>query len=141
MSNMFKGIIGMYEKGAPVTQETVGESMILVNKEGFDLIIPKNNHYDYGIFLVNSIKGHDCYSYNSKSTHIYRVLNGEGEFIIDDETFFVKEGDVVMIEPNKIFYYRGKMLMTMEMRPNFQDENNHVVEAVNYPEDEKSSTL
>lgn len=141
MSSMFKGIIGMYEKGDPVTQETVGESMILVNKEGFDLIIPKNNTDDHGIFLVNSIKGHDCYSYNSASTHIYRVLNGEGEFIIDDKNFFVKEGDVVVIEPNRTFYYRGKMLMTMEMMPNFRDENNNVVRAVNYPEDEKSSTL
>ena len=134
---MFNNLIAMYKSGQTVTQDNVGVNMILVNKNGFDLIIPTTNKDDHGYFLVNSMHGHDCYSYNSESTHIYHVLDGEGEFVVDGETVSVNEGDVVTIDPNKVFYYKGKMIMMFEMIPNFKEENNHVVEEVSYDTKER----
>ena len=129
---MFEKIIKMYKQGQEVSQANLDENMILVNKNGFDLIIPKNNQDNHGYFLVNSVQGHDCYSYNSESTHIYHVLDGSGEFVVDGETLLVKTGDTITIKPNQVFYYKGKMLMVFEMLPNFKEENNHVVKEVNY---------
>ena len=128
----FNKLINLYHKGESYTKDNIGENMILINREGFDLIIPKDNKEEHGYFLVDSIHGHDCYSYNSVSTHIYHILEGEGEFVINDETIPVKKGDIVKIEPNKVFYYRGKMLMIFEMLPNFKEENDHIVQTVSY---------
>lgn len=130
--NNFEDLINIYNEGKSFTIENVGQNRILIKKEGFDLIISKDNTEEHGYFLVNSIYGHDCYSYNSESTHIYNVLEGEGEFIIDNNSFIVKKGDIVTIKPNQVFYYSGKMLLKMEMLPNFNEENNHLVQLVSY---------
>ena len=129
---MFNDLIEMYYKGKEYTQDNIGKNRILINKEGCNLIIDKNNKEDHGYYIVESIQGHDCYSYNSLSTHIYSVIEGEGEFIIDNIIIPVKKGDIINIEPNKIFYYKGKMLLGLEMVPNFKEEHNHIVEYVPY---------
>ncbi|MBO5349703.1 MAG: hypothetical protein J6A89_07815 [Clostridia bacterium] len=129
---IFKKLIDLYKKEKKFTKQDVEENMILVNRDGFDLIIPKDNKEEHGCFLVNSVKGHDCYSYNSVSVHIYNILEGEGEFIINDKSIIVKKGDKITIQPNEIFYYSGEMLMMFEMFPNFKEENNHVVKKVTY---------
>lgn len=131
-NNKFERLIELYNKGETFSNENIGENMILVNRDGFDLIIPKDNKDEHGYFLVNSTQGHDCYSYNSESTHIYHILDGEGYFIINDQRFEVKAGDSIKIDPNQVFYYCGKMLMSFEMTPNFKDENDHIVKAVTY---------
>jgi mannose-6-phosphate isomerase-like protein (cupin superfamily) len=82
--------------------------------------------------LVNSIQGHDCYSNNSLSTHIYHILDGKGEFIIDDKIVPVEAGSMVVIPPNVTFYYSGRMLMQLEMTPNFVEEHDHCVKKVSY---------
>lgn len=128
----FKDLIELYYKCEEYTQDNVGENRILINKEGFNLIISKNNKETHGVYLVESIEGHDCYSYNTVSTHIYNIIDGEGEFVIDNKIIPVKKGDTITINPNQIFYYSGKMLMIMEMLPDFKEENNHIVETVSY---------
>lgn len=138
--NNFEDLINIYNEGKEITTENVGTNRILINKEGFDLIISKDNTDEHGYFLVNSIYGHDCYSYNSESTHIYSVVEGEGEFIVDDTVISVKKGDVITIKPNQVFYYSGKMLLKMEMLPNFKEENDHLVRLVSY-NDNKSMHL
>lgn len=128
-------LFDMCKKSIPLTQENVGNGMTIVDRGTFQLIIPSDNTDEHGNFFINSIKGHDCYSYDSKSTHVYRVLDGEGEFIIENKSFFVKTGDVITIQPNTIFAYKGKMLLILEMTPNFKEENNHFVKKVNYDVD------
>ena len=123
----FDRLIEMCKQGIPLTQENVGEGMIFVDRGTFQLIIPTDNTEEHGDFFVYSIKGHDCVSYNSESTHIYRIVEGTGKFIIDDEVFEVKTGDTVVINPNKVFTYVGNMIMTFEMIPNFKQENDHFV--------------
>ena len=135
MANKYDRLFDMCKKGFLLTQENVGNEMILIDRETFQLIIPSDNTDEHGDFFINSIKGHDCFSYDSKSTLVYRVLDGEGEFIIEDESSFVKPGDVITIQPNTIFAYKGKMLLILEMTPNFKEENDHFVKKVDYDAD------
>lgn len=132
MESKFEKLIRLCEKGILLTQENVGPGMVLVDRGSFQLVIPSDNTDEHGYFFVNSIKGHDCYSYNSKSTHIYHIINGTGKFSIDDEIIDVYPDDVITIEPNKVFTYEGNMIIEFEMLPNFQVENDHFVKDVDY---------
>lgn len=129
----FDKLIKMCQDGIALNENNVGDDMIFINRGSFQLIIPKEgNTDDHGDFFVYSINGHDCYSYNSESTHKYHVINGYGKFIIDNETIEVKPGDVITIEPNKVFTYMGNMILTFEMMPNFKEENDHFVKKIEY---------
>ena len=132
MKDKFTKLIDMCKNGVELTKDNVGEGMFLVDRGTFQLVIPSDNTDDHGDFFVYSTKGHDCYSYNSESTHIYHVVEGNGNFIIDDEVIEVKAGDTITIEPNKVFTYEGNMIITFEMIPNFKEENDHFVKKVDY---------
>jgi len=108
--------------------------LLKVEKEGFDLYIPSKNTDDYGCFLVDSIHGHDCVAYDSRSVHSYYILDGKGCFVIDGKLVEVTSGDVVRINPNQVFYYSGTMKMIEEIVPNFDEQHFHVVERISYDE-------
>lgn len=132
MKEKFTKLIDMCRNGITLTSDNVGDSNFLVDRETFKLVIPSDNTEEHGDFFVYSVLGHDCYSYNSESTHIYHVIDGTGKFIIDDKEILVKPGDNVVIEPNKVFTYKGNMILTFEMTPNFKEENDHFVKKVDY---------
>lgn len=133
MEEKYHNLIEMCKNGVVLTQETVGNDMIFVDRGAFQLIIPKEGNTDeHGDFFINSIKGHDCYSYDSVSTLVYHVLDGEGEFIINGKSTLVKPGDVIRVLPNTEFVYFGRMLLILEMTPNFKQENDHCVRMVDY---------
>ncbi len=119
--------------GEGITPSSLGDEMIYVQREGFNLIISKDNTDEVGYFFVESINGHDSYSYNSESSHTYRVLDGEGVFDVGGELTSVRSGDFITIGPWVTFYYSGTMLLEFEMKPNFKEENDHVVRRVTYP--------
>jgi len=127
MKEKFTKLIDMCRNGITLTSDNVGDGNFLVDRETFKLVIPSDNTDEHGDFFVYSVLGHDCYSYNSESTHIYHVIDGTGKFIIDDKEILVKPGDNVVIEPNKVFTYKGNMILTFEMTPNFKEENDHFV--------------
>ncbi len=79
-----------------------------------------------GITLEDVYKGHEKYSTNKKSYHIYYVIQGTGIFKIDGNMYNVKEGDIVEIPPNTEFVFKGKMKMLLIMNPPF-DEKNDIV--------------
>lgn len=72
----------MHKVGLPITNENVGEGMFVVDRGSFKLIIPSDNTEEKGEFFVQSIQGHDNYTYNTESTHVYHVLDGNGKFIV-----------------------------------------------------------
>lgn len=132
MKEKFTKLIDMCRNGITLTSDNVGDGNFLVDRGTFKLVIPSDNTEEHGDFFVYSVLGHDCYSYNSESTHIYHVIDGTGKFIIDDKEILVKPGDNVVIEPNKVFTYKGNMILTFEMTPNFKEENDHFVKKVDY---------
>ena len=128
----FTNLINLCRNGIALTNDNVGEGMFLVDRGTFQLVIPSDNTVSHGDFFVYSIKGHDCYSYNSVSTHVYHIIDGTGKFIINDKVIEVTAGDTIIIEPNNVFTYEGNMIITFEMTPNFKEENDHFVKEVNY---------
>ena len=132
MKDKFTKLIAMCKAGIELNNENIGEGMFLVDRGTFQLVIPSDNTDEHGDFFVYSSKGHDCYSYNSESTHVYHIIDGTGKFIIDDEVIEVQAGDTIKIDPNKVFTYEGNMIITFEMMPNFKEENDHFVRKVEY---------
>ena len=101
------------------------DGLIKVQKNGFDLYIPNTNLDEYGCFLVDSIFGHDCVAYDSKSVHSYYILEGNGTFEVDGKKINAEAGVKVSIDPNKVFYYSGTMKMVEEIVPNFDEKHFH----------------
>lgn len=115
-------------------------NLLKIEKNGFTLFIPGKNTDDYGCFLVNSIYGHDCIAYDSRSTHSYYILEGNGIFEINGNEMNVSAGDIIHIKPNEIFYYKGNMKMIEEIIPNFEAKHFHILEEVNYDSFTESSS-
>ena len=79
---------------------------------------------DIGIVIEDCFKGHDKYTINKVTTHIYYVLEGEGTFCINEEKYSVKKDDVIEIPPNTEFVFAGKMKLLLINTPDFKPENN-----------------
>ncbi len=59
---------------------------------------------------------------NKLSDRIYFVLDGKGEFIINDKTIPVKKSDVIVVPKNTPYDYRGKMKLFLVHTPAFDAE-------------------
>lgn len=83
------------------------------------------NLNDKGISLTigDCFKGHDKYCTNTRSSHIYYVLEGTGKFKINDEIYEVKKDDCIEIPANTKFVFAGKMKLLLIMNPAFCPED------------------
>ncbi len=59
---------------------------------------------------------------NKLSDRIYYVIEGKGEFIINDKNIPVNESDVIIILKNTPYDYRGKMKLFLVHTPAFDAE-------------------
>ncbi|VVB59878.1 Cupin domain protein [uncultured archaeon] len=59
---------------------------------------------------------------NKLSDRIYYVLEGKGEFIINDKIISVKTSDVIIVPKNTPYDYRGKMKLFLVHTPAFDAE-------------------
>jgi mannose-6-phosphate isomerase-like protein (cupin superfamily) len=75
-------------------------------------------------------KGHLEEFYHSKSYFVYYIIEGEGVWFIEDEPFNVKTGDVVIVEPNKRFYYKGCLKHVCITSPSWEPEYEHHIRDV-----------
>lgn len=73
----------------------------------------KNIEIDY----IDSKTGHDGSVISDTLSHFYYILEGEGEFILDNKSYLVKTGDLVEVPPNHSLDYKGKMKMLLIMEP------------------------
>ena len=58
-----------------------------------------------------------------KEDRIYYIVDGEGEFSVEDESFTVTEEDVVFIPMNTIYDFSGKMKFFLICSPEFKPED------------------
>ncbi len=72
-------------------------------------------------------KGHAEEFYHTKSTFIYYIIQGRGTWFIEGKRHQVKKGDLVVIEPNKRFYYRGKLKQILVTVPPYNPKYEHHV--------------
>jgi len=74
------------------------------------------------IYLVESESGHGGKIISETISHIYYILEGEGEFEIDGEIYHATKGQVVEIPKGHVFDYKGKMKMILLLEPPFSPE-------------------
>ncbi|MBN1415229.1 MAG: cupin domain-containing protein [Bacteroidales bacterium] len=67
-------------------------------------------------------KGHLEEFYHSKSYFIFYIIEGEGTWYIEDEPNKVMAGDVIIIPPNKRFYYLGCLKQICITSPSWEAE-------------------
>lgn len=59
---------------------------------------------------------------NIKSERIYIIVDGKGEFIIDDKVIPAEKNDVIIIPKNTPYDYQGKMNMFLVDTPAFEKD-------------------
>jgi mannose-6-phosphate isomerase-like protein (cupin superfamily) len=75
--------------------------------------------------------GHAEEFYHTKSNFIFYIIEGEGTWFIEDAQYEVKTGDVVIVPPNKRFYYKGVLKQICITAPAWEPEYEHHVRNIN----------
>ena len=71
--------------------------------------------------------GHGEEFYHGKSTFIFYIIEGKGTWFIEDEEYPVEATDVVIVPPNKRFYYKGSLKQICITVPAWEAEYEHHV--------------
>lgn len=71
---------------------------------------------------IDMITGHQFYQKESKSIHIYYILEGNGIANINGERFEIAQGDTIEIPVETEFAFKGKMKMIEIMNPPFEPD-------------------
>lgn len=74
---------------------------------------------------IDMIEGHEFYQKETKSIHLYYILEGNGKASINNNIYKLEEGDTIEIPINTEFAFKGKMKMIEIMNPPF-NPNTHV---------------
>lgn len=99
-----------------------------LKRDGFDGYIAEIDNENISITYEKVYKGHDKYCTNTKITHIYYVISGNGKFKIDDTIYEVEKGDIVEIPAGVKFIFAGKMELLLIMNPKFSRDGEIVGE-------------
>ncbi len=82
---------------------------------------------DASVVYQETIKGHSEEFYHTKSNFIFFIIEGSGTWFIEDVPHKVNAGDVVIIPPNKRFYYKGSLKQVCITSPAWEPEYEHHV--------------
>ncbi len=74
--------------------------------------------------------GHLEEFYHSKSNFIFYIIEGHGTWFIEDKPYDVSAGDVVIIPPNKRFYYKGTLKQICITAPSWELEFEHHIRII-----------
>ena len=92
---------------------------IHISKNGFNVNLPKIANKDISICFVETLNGRDNYCMLNTSTMFYYIIEGNGNFIINDEKFSVKSDDLIEIPPKHKYTYIGNLKMLEVQTPAF----------------------
>jgi mannose-6-phosphate isomerase-like protein (cupin superfamily) len=65
---------------------------------------------------------------NMKCKELAYVINGTGKVVIDDKVINLKQGDLVLIEPEEEFFWEGNMTIFMPCTPAWRPDQYRKVE-------------
>ena len=82
---------------------------------------------DAAVVYQETQTGHLEEFYHSKSNFIFYIIEGSGIWFIEDIPYDVNAGDVVIIPPNKRFYYMGTLKQVCITSPAWEEEFEHHV--------------
>lgn len=94
--------------------------------KGFELYRCNMINQNCGVSYIECSKGHDTIVI-SDCTHIYYVIEGNGDFEIDGKIYHASKNDVVEIPPHVDFTYTGTMKLLLVMNPPYSDETTKVL--------------
>lgn len=94
------------------------------SKNGVDMWIynGKAECPEAAVVYQETAAGHAEEFRHAKSAFIFFIIEGSGEWIIEDETFPVRAHDVVIVPKGKKFYYRGNLKQVCVTAPAWEAE-------------------
>ncbi|MBS0278924.1 MAG: cupin domain-containing protein [Proteobacteria bacterium] len=95
-----------------------------LNKNGVDMWIynGKEDLPDAAVVYQETATGHAEEFRHAKSAFVFFIIEGRGEWVIEDESFPVKPHDVVIVPAGKKFYYRGNLKQVCVTAPAWEAE-------------------
>ena len=100
-----------------------------IHKFGVDITI-YDTDTSSGLVYEETQAGHCQEWYDDISTYQWYIIEGTGEFIINDQKHKVKKGDLVVVPPKNRIHYFGKLKMLLVTTPNFDPKNEHEVRLI-----------
>ena len=74
--------------------------------------------------------GHFEEFFHSRSNFIFYIIEGNGIWYIEDVSYEVFAGDVIIVPPNKRFYYLGNLKQVCITSPSWEAEYEHHVRII-----------
>lgn len=95
------------------------------SKNGVDMWIynAKDQLPQASVVYQETAAGHAEEFRHHKSAFIFFIIEGVGEWVIEDQTFPVEAHDVVIVPAGKKFYYRGKLKQVCVTAPAWEAEH------------------
>jgi mannose-6-phosphate isomerase-like protein (cupin superfamily) len=109
----------VYKKDNAITFEKQGVTMRVYNN--------KEQCPDASVVYQETLKGHSEEFYHTKSNFIYYIIEGSGTWFIEDKPYNAQAGDVVIVPPNKRFYYTGNLKHVCITSPAWEPQFEHHV--------------
>lgn len=72
---------------------------------------------DVQFYIIDTDTGHETTVIEHESDFAFYILNGEGDFIIDDVTEHAVVGDLVVVSAGSKFTYKGQLRMFVTVNP------------------------
>ena len=97
---------------------------VRVNKAGVDMWIYAGADAlaEAGVAYQETRVGHGEEFRHDKSAFIYFIIEGAGEWVIEDERFPVAASDVVVVPPGKRFYFTGDLKQVCVTAPAWEPQ-------------------
>jgi len=93
------------------------------NKYGVDLVVYGEDYPPVNVVHVSVKKGHFEEFYDEKSAYVYYIIDGTGQFVLNDEKVEAKATDLIVIPPKTRIHYFGTMEMVLTVCPAFDESN------------------
>lgn len=90
----------------------------------------KEDYAEAAVVYQETETGHKEEFYHSKSNFIFYIIEGSGTWYIEDVPHEVEQGDVIIIPPNKRFYYKGKLKQVCITAPAWEEKYEHHVKMI-----------
>lgn len=111
---------------ARIIQKSELQKMYLSPLQVTEYLSKKNN--DKLSLALIELDGKNNKVKNEISDAFYFVIEGKGEFFIDEKLYDVKPGDLVCIPKNTPYYDKGKLKMISVCLPPFDRKKTKVIE-------------
>jgi mannose-6-phosphate isomerase-like protein (cupin superfamily) len=109
------------------------------NKHGIDITVYEGRCDTANVVRVHVMEGHFQEFYDVASTYIYLILDGSGEFHVNDKVIRVGAGDLLVMPPGTRIHYFGAMDMVLTVSPAFDATNERHVRFIDRRESPYSS--